>query len=480
MALIHYRRRVLSAGFFVFFGSPAFFVDASDVLMLDGRKRIIQALAGPLAELFLAGIASIALFAFPEAAIGPLLFRFAVVNYFVIIENLVPLLQLDGYWILSDLIQVPDLRPRSLAFLQSDLWHKLRKRERFSVQEIGLGLYGIVGFVFTVFSFWIGIFFWQLLFGDIIVGLWDGGFGSRILLAVLVLFFAGPLIRAGIALVRAVRKRIGGYVATVRFRVERSWRVEAAELIDGLPAFEDLSGDVLSDLAGRVRLRTLPPGHAVFRQGDRPDAFYVIRSGTVRFEDEDPETGDTRVLRTMERGESFGELGLLGSAPRQATARAATDLQLFEIDKGTFDRLLGDEMQAPELAPTLQSFVELRSLPAFKRLSSGELADVLDHGEWTRHAPGEVIIEQGEPGAAFFAIASGRADVEQDGQHLTTLGAGEHFGELALLNDAPRSATVIARTALRAFRLDRDGFDRVIAEGFRRGGGPQAGRSLEH
>jgi CRP-like cAMP-binding protein/Zn-dependent protease len=480
LALIHYRRRVLSAGFFIFFGSPAFFVDASDVLMLDGRKRIVQALAGPVAELFLAGIASIVLFLFPDASFGSLLYRFAVINYLVIIENLVPLLQLDGYWVLADLIQVPDLRPRSLAFLQSDLWHKLKKRERFTVQEIGLGLYGVVGFIFTVFSFWVGIFFWQLLFGDIVVGLWRGGIGSQLLLVVLILFFAGPLIRAGIALVRAVRKRVAGYVARIRFRVERSWRIEAAELIDDLPAFEDLDADLLSDLAGRVRLRTLPPGHAVFRQGDRPDAFYVIRSGTVGFEDEDPETGDTRQLRQMGRGESFGELGLIGAAPRQATARAVTDVQLFEVDKGTFDRLLGDEVRAPEFAPTLQAFVELRSLPAFKRLPSGELGEVLEHGEWVRYAPGTVIIEQGEPGDAFYAISSGRADVVVDDEHVRTLGGGDHFGELALLNDEPRSASVLARSTIRAFRLDREGFDRVIAEGFRREAGPRAGRNLEH
>jgi cAMP-dependent protein kinase regulator len=182
----------------------------------------------------------------------------------------------------------------------------------------------------------------------------------------------------------------------------------------------------------------------------------------------------------MGRGESFGELGLIGVAPRAATARAVTDVQLFEVDKGTFDRLLGDDVQAPDFAPTLQAFVELRSLPAFKRLPSAELGEVLEHGEWVRHAPGEVIIQQGEPGDAFYALSSGQADVLRDGEHIRTLGAGDHFGELALLNDEPRSASVVARTAIRAFRLDREGFDRVIAEGFRRETGPRAGRSMEH
>lgn len=480
LVMVHFDRRVLSAGFLIYFGSPAFFVDASDVLLLDGRKRMVQSLAGPLAETFVAGIASIVLFLVPDVSAGPLMYRFAFVNYFIVLENLVPLLELDGYYILSDLIELPDLRPRSLEFLRSEVWHKLRLRQRFSVQDVGLGVYGVLGVVFTILSFWVGLFFWQQLFGNLISDLWNGGLGSRLLLLVLAVFFAGPILRAGIALARAVARRVKGYVDTIRFRVERSWRIEAAELIDELPAFDDLPEDLLSALAGRVRLRSLPPGRAVFRQGDRPEAFYVIRSGTMNVEDEDPETGDTRVIRTLGRGASFGELGLLSSAARQATVRAITNVELFEVGKGTFDRLLMDEMRAPDFGPTLQSFVELRELGPFRRLSSEELATILEHGTWTLHAPGQAVIAQGEPGDAFYAVASGHAVVEVDGHRVRDLGPGDHFGELALLNDAPRSASVTARTPMRAFRLDREGFDAVIAHGFRRDREQSTGRNLEH
>ena len=65
--------------------------------------------------------------------------------------NLIPLLELDGYWIFSDLIQVPNLRRRSLTFMQHDLWHKIRTVERWSWQEGGLAFYGIIGTVFTLF-----------------------------------------------------------------------------------------------------------------------------------------------------------------------------------------------------------------------------------------------------------------------------------------------------------------------------------------
>ena len=78
--------------------------------------------------------------------------------------------------------------------------------------------------------------------------------------------------------------------------------------------------------------------------------------------------GDTEVLTALARGDAFGELGLLGSAPRAATARADGETTLFRVDKATFDTLLADDIAAPSFAPTLQSYAELRSLPVFRSM----------------------------------------------------------------------------------------------------------------
>jgi len=184
-------------------------------------------------------------------------------------------------------------------------------------------------------------------------------------------------------------------------------------------AFEDLPEDVLSDLAGRVQLRVVRAGQAIFRQGDRGDAFYVVRQGEVVIETEHPQTGETSTLRTLRRGDSFGELGLLQSTPRSATARASGEVELFEVDRGTFDRLLADSIDAPEFGLTLQAMAELREHPAFRHLSSEALGNLITYGRWVNPSAGEVIVTQGEPGDAFYAIRSGRVDVIRDGQQVT-------------------------------------------------------------
>ena len=469
LGLVHYDRRIKSAGFMLYFGSPAFFVDASDGLMLDRPARILEAALGPYSEMVLAGLASFLLVAFPSAAPAPLIYKFCVLNYFLIFENLIPLLELDGYFILAEAIEVPDLRERSLQFIQHDLWHRLRGRDRLTKQEVGLGAYAVIGVLFTIFSIYVAIFFWEAIFGNLIAALWRGGPGSRILLLVLALFLAGPAIRGLIALGRTTARRLRGLWRRLKFRFETSWRVEAAEMIDALPAFSELPEDILSDLAGRVRLVSLRPGEPIFRQGDRPTAFYVVRRGTLDVEEEDPDTGDTVVLRTVARGEAFGELGLIQSAPRAATVRSVDDTELFEVDKATFDRLLAGAIDAPAFALTLQTMAELRDMPAFATLSSEGISEILTQGRWITAAPGDVLVEQGAPGDAFYALRSGRADVIRDGRLLRTLGSGSHFGEIALLRDVPRTATVIARTPVRAFRLSREGFDRVVREAFQRG-----------
>ena len=481
VVISRYDRKVKSAGFMIYFGAPAFFVEATDSLMLDRRQRILQSSAGPFTELVIAGVAGLAVFLFPGGPLADLLYKFALLNYLVIFLNLIPLLELDGYWILSDLIQVPDLRPRSLQFVQHDLWHKLRERERLTPQEWGLGGYAVAGIAFTIFSFFTAFIFWKVIFGELILTLWRGKIGSKILLFLLAAFLTGPVIRGFLNLLRALLRRISGVVRAIRFRLETTWRVEAAELIDELPAFDDLPEDVLSDLAGRVRLRILRAGEPVFRQGDQPDAFYVVRTGTVQIEDEDPETGDTRVLRTMMRGESFGEMGLLGSHRRQATVRALDEVELFEVDKGTFDRLLAEDMRAPDFGHTMQALAELRELPVFGSLDSEQLTVILEHGTWLTAGPGDALVTQGEPGDRFYVIASGRAEVVRDGTRVGAIGKGRYFGEVALLRNVPRTATVTASTPIRLFALDRDGFELVVADAFRRGTlRPAADRIWQH
>ncbi len=468
LVLVHYGRRVKSAGFMIYFGSPALFIESAEALMLEPPQRMLQSFAGPFAESLFAAATALFLWLYPHVAIGDILYRFVVLNYLFLFFNLIPLLELDGYWILADFLRAPELRPTSMSFLRHDLWHKLRTRTKLTRLELGLTLYAVLGIFFTIFMAYLGIFFWGEIFGSLLAKLWHGGLVSRLVLIALVLLVGGPVIRGGIKLLRSLIRRLRAVWRAVQFRLETKWRVEAAQLIDALPLFDDVPEDVLSELAGRVRLRSFAKGQPVVRQGERATAFYVVRQGTLQVLEE-LEDGSDKVLRILGRGEGFGEVGLAEASLRSATVRALEESQVFEIEKGTFDQLLRDMVHVPQFAPTIQAVSELRELSCFSSLEPDELNELLQHGAWVTYGPGQTVIEQGETGDAFYAIRSGQVEVFENGKMVRTMGPGAYFGEIALLLDIPRTATVRSRTPVRAYRLERDGFDRLVGESFKRG-----------
>lgn len=292
---------------------------------------------------------------------------------------------------------------------------------------------------------------------------------SRMLLLVLAVIILGPAIRALNRVAVSILRRVRSIYDSIGFKLQTQWRIEAAEMIDALSMFDDLDEETLSDLAGRVRLRNVQGGTPIVRQGELADSFYLVRRGTLQVIEEDPGTSNERVLRVLGRGEAFGELGLATASPRRATVRPVDDAEVFEIDKATFDRLLLDMISVPEFAPTIQAMREVRQLPCFSHLENDEIADLMEMGEWVDFEPGEVIIQQGEPGNAFYALESGKAQVIRGRKVIHTHESGSYFGEVALLLDIPRTATVKAITPVRAFVVTRRGFNRLVKRAFKRG-----------
>ncbi len=88
--------------------------------------------------------------------------------------------------------------------------------------------------------------------------------------------------------------------------------------------------------------------------------------------------------------------------------------------------------------------------PALERLAS--------QLEAIQVAAGTSVITQGETGDRFYVVAAGELDVDVDGRHTGSLGPGDSFGEIALLRDTPRTATVTARTATELHALGREAF----------------------
>jgi len=98
----------------------------------------------------------------------------------------------------------------------------------------------------------------------------------------------------------------------------------------------------------------------------------------------------------------------------------------------------------------------------FDGLTDRELAAVAAPFEHVTFEPGSVVVEQGTTGGGFYVLETGSATVTAGGHEVGKLGPGDHFGEIALIADAPRSATVTADTDLRCHTISRDDFRKIV------------------
>ena len=105
-----------------------------------------------------------------------------------------------------------------------------------------------------------------------------------------------------------------------------------------------------------------------------------------------------------------------------------------------------------------QKIRALRSVPLFDALSQKELAELARAGDELDVPAGKVLTAEGAIGSEFFVLLSGAATVSQSGQELGSMAPGDFFGEIALIDDTPRTATVTAVTPLRIFVLTRQRF----------------------
>ncbi len=95
----------------------------------------------------------------------------------------------------------------------------------------------------------------------------------------------------------------------------------------------------------------------------------------------------------------------------------------------------------------------LKEVPLFSELSKAHLKFIMKESNPELYSPGRSMVKEGDPGGRFYVIFEGRADVFVRGRKKATLGPGNYFGEMSILDKHPRSATVKATTHVRARSL---------------------------
>ena len=266
----------------------------------------------------------------------------------------------------------------------------------------------------------------------------------------------------------AARKSIGAGGQKAAQSRGASLRTELANV----PLFGDLDPASLHTLIRRVRVETLAAGQVLFRQGDPANSLYIVVDGAVvPIAEGEPR----RKLAVLERGEFFGEIGLMGSQPRNATIEAIVETKLLAIDRSLVWDLIADE---PSVASGILRFLRARLIDRqmrtnlfFAAFAGAKREAVAKQFRFLEAEEGTQLVEEGRAPEGLFVVLSGSLSISRTSRghanaekEIGVLGLGDVFGGLSLMEGRPAEANVVARTKCWLVILGEGRFRRILEE----------------
>ena len=233
--------------------------------------------------------------------------------------------------------------------------------------------------------------------------------------------------------------------------------------------FAELSAEHINSLVAKSNKRQFSPGVIVCREGEYGDTFFAILEGTVEITI-NTAVYDSLPLANLGEGDIFGEMAALSGYPRSATVSAKDDLCLLEIPSEILKELMN-------VSPKFRGIIEekytvravrtyLRKVPLFGNLSDTMLEQLEGKVKLKSFNQADVIFREGDPGDSLYIIRHGFVKITKKSgdkdQIIAYLAQGSYFGEMALLEDEKRSATVSAFTKVETIQVVKDEFNTLL------------------
>ena len=223
--------------------------------------------------------------------------------------------------------------------------------------------------------------------------------------------------------------------------------------------FNNFDDQEISTIVDSLEEKHYKKDDYIIKQGDNGDYLYIIESGELICEKVFNQGENPTYLKTYKEGELFGELALLYNAPRAATIYAKTDCVLWALDRLTFNSIVKES--AINKREKYKKFLE--TIPLLSTVESYELYSICDAIKTEKYEKNQFIIKEGEEGDKFFILDEGEAVATKENMNFKKQYLkGDYFGELALLRNAPRAASVMAVTDCKVLSLDRPAFKRLL------------------
>src|SRR3546814_10793507 len=207
---------------------------------------------------------------------------------------------------------------------------------------------------------------------------------------------------------------------------------------------QDVSPLQLRGLRLDSKVHAFAAGQLIFARNDTGSSMFAIAQGSVAVE---VNPDDASISGPIGQGSIFGEVGLISGRRRGATIRAADPVVAIELSRTAALKLLATSPGANRVVNRIA--IERQLLQMFgSGLTAQDVAPLVESAEVKTVRGGEVVIAEGADDKDVFIVRRGSMIVEKDigGRQvfLSYLPAGSYFGEMAVIDDLPRSASVKA------------------------------------
>jgi cAMP-dependent protein kinase regulator len=236
-----------------------------------------------------------------------------------------------------------------------------------------------------------------------------------------------------------------------------------------LPLFSDLTPPLLQKLLLTFELREFAAADSVVRQGDEGTEAFLLARGVLNVVRDRPE--GMVVLAVLGPGAFFGEMALVGNAPRAASVVAVEPAHVFAAPRAALESLSARE---PSIGRALGEFCNRRMIDNLVRHSSilsavepARRAELIARFTPKTFPKAAVMVREGQESERLFLIASGGVqvrgtDAEGDTVVLAQLGPGDVVGEISLVLRRPATADVVAVHTTTVLELTREQFQEAI------------------
>ncbi len=272
-------------------------------------------------------------------------------------------------------------------------------------------------------------------------------------------------------------------VALARERLmDPARRANALEVLDTLldPSLRPLVMPFVDDMPERERLKAAgalapsPPAPAEFLRLHcrHPNPYVVLLAFDALARRHDP-VGREEGVRALTHPEALVREGAIAAVAAADPAGAAALIRPLLADPDptvanhaarALARLEGTPGPEKPMYATVEKILFLKSAAVFAHVSGEDLAALARVAVEETYGPGQAVFREGEMGDALFVIVRGKVRIESGGERLAALGPGEAFGEMAVLDEVPRSATAVAEEETEALWIGSEEFYEILHE----------------